>query len=135
LLLGFVPIFFLEPKPYINLPENVWLSTLLMVGVLAFLLFGIRYEINDKDVCIKIGPFRFGRVTINEIKTVERSYIILSAPAASLKRILIQSDKRTLLISPANEEEFIRKLKSSNPNIKVDIQDNYAWWKFWNWDI
>jgi len=104
-------ILFLEPGPYVHLPENNWIS--LLIWALAFLLlFGIRYEITETHVCIKIGPVRFGKTPIDEIQEIERSYIFFSAPAASLKRLYITSKKRDMLISPSNEEEFIRILKS-----------------------
>jgi hypothetical protein len=128
---------FLEPGPYFHLPEGE-MEIVVSFGVIArvfTLIFGINYEITDTHLRIKLGPIPFGKIAINETRTVERSYIFLSAPAASLKRLLIESDKSSMLISPANEEEFIQVLKSRNPNIKVNVSDKGDWWRFWDWNI
>lgn len=115
--------------------EYAWLINLLIAALILWILFGIRYVITETEVYIQMWPLKFGRNKIEDIKTVERSYIPLSSPAASLKRLLIESDNCTLLISPANETKFVRLLKEKNPKIQVTIDDKTDWWRFWDWDV
>lgn len=105
------------------------------IGGTILLLFSMSYTIEEDVLSIKVGPFSYGSIKVNEIKKVERSYNPLSSPAASFKRLYIRSDKADMLISPVDEQEFVRILKSRNPNIEVDISNSEMWWQFWNWDI
>jgi hypothetical protein len=109
------------------------------IGVIAFIVFiscGIRYEITDKKLGIKLWILPFGRKhPISEITSVERSYNPISAPAASLKRLSIDGYGVYALISPAREQEFLETLKIINPNIKINVSDKNDWWRIWDWDI
>ena len=105
------------------------------MSLVVLFLFALRYEIGETDLIIKIGPITYGRLKLNEIESIERSYNPLSAPASSLKRLYISSKGKDALVSPNNEDEFIRLLKSRNANIQVKISDKDDWWRCWNWDI
>lgn len=133
IFVSIIPIFFLgEPN------EEAWIAYSVLggsIGLVLLMLFGMRYEIEEDLLTIKLGPIPYGKINLSDIKAVERSYNPLSSPAASLKRLYVSSEKRDMLISPANEEEFIRILKSKNPNIKIDVVDKKDWWRFWDWDI
>jgi len=110
-----------------------------MIGVIAFvvLLFcGIRYELTDSHFKVKM----WGEVPLSEIVSVERSYNILSSPAASLKRLKIRFQKgykffSFILISPVCEQEFLETLKKLNPDIYIRVPDKKGWWRIWDWDI
>ncbi len=92
---------------------------LLLVGTI---WFGIRYRISDEQLKIMLGPFTVFRVNVFNIESVERSYNPLSSPAPSLRRINLRLRNRGfLLISPANEQEFIRTLSEMNPNIHNNV--------------
>lgn len=103
--------------------------------LIVLVLFGMQYEIGETHLRIKLGPIPFGKLLITDITKVERTYNPLSAPAASLKRLSVKSAKRDFLISPADEKEFIRTLKSRNPNIIVEVSDKDDWYRIWDWDI
>ncbi len=105
------------------------------IGLVLFLLFSMRYAIDEKYLHIKVGPKTYQQIAIDDIQRVERSYNPLSSPAASLKRLYIKAKGRDALISPVREEEFIRLLKARNPNIEVKMTDHSGWWRFWDWDI
>ena len=137
LLSAVAPLPFLKPGPYVHLPESslgYWVIGLAIVFVVA-LLFTMNYVITESNLQIRIGPMKIWSVKISEITSVKRSYNPLSSPAASLKRLLIKSNKVNALISPKNEKEFIQLLKSRNPKIEVEINDKTAWYRFWDWDI
>jgi hypothetical protein len=134
IVLTVVPIFFLgEPN------EEAWVAFSLLgisIGIVVLMLFGMRYEIGENYLIIKVGPIPYSRIKLSEIEKVERSYNPLSSPAASLKRLYIKSKKKDLLISPSDEDEFVRILKQRNPHIAIQIDDSDdEWWKFWNWDV
>lgn len=105
------------------------------IGLVLALLFTMRYYIDESNLYIKLGPVILRTIPLNSIQRVERSYNPLSSPASSLKRLYIKAEGKDVLISPADEDEFIRLLKTRNSGIQINIQDNDAWWKFWNWDI
>ena len=105
------------------------------IGLVVALLFTMRYEVDETNLVVKLGPLNLSVIPLKNIQQVERSYNPLSSPAASLKRLYVKADNKSALISPAQEDEFIRKLKSRNPEIQVNIVDSDAWWKVWNWDV
>ena len=136
LTISVLPIFLLEEPIKDQNEALVAYGTLAAAMVFVVLiLFTLRYEIDEKNLTIKIGPLKYGKLLLSDIQKVERSYIPLSAPASSLKRLLITAKGKDALISPTNEEEFIRQLKISNPEILIDISDKSDWWRFWNWDL
>jgi hypothetical protein len=106
-------------------------SMALVVGM----LFSMNYVITESSLFVRLGFIKLSEIKIADIQIVERSYNPLSSPAASLKRLYVKGKGKDTLISPNDEQEFIRILKSRNPKISVNINDNSAWWKFWNWDI
>lgn len=89
--------------------------------VVSFIFSSIRYTINQDYLTIHSFLGRYS-IPIQEIKEIKRSYNPLSAPATSLKRLEVKYGKNQFaLISPANEEEFLRRLRSINPNITITI--------------
>lgn len=107
----------------------------LCILLVVVLLLGMRYEIEENDLVIKLFGFKMGSMNIKEIISVKRSYNPLSSPAASLKRLYVKSKGKDFIISPVNEKEFVRVLKTRNPEIEFDITNNPAWYRFWDWDI
>lgn len=142
LLAGFVfAIFTLCSMPMIKGPI---ISGILIMGVtflfLIIILGGIRYTLSDDKLCIKIGMITYGNVNISDIVSVERSYNPISSPASSLKRLKLKCRKGTanypyILISPVNEDEFIRELKDVNPDIQINIKREKSKWRIQDWDI
>ena len=131
-----MPIIFLEET--ITEPGKALVAYGILALVMSFILlmlFVTSYEITEDLLIIKVGPISYGKIKLNEISLVERSYNPLSAPASSLKRLYIKGKQQDALISPINEEDFIRLLKARNPNITINISDKDDWWRIWNWDI
>jgi len=107
--------------------------------ILMFLFTGIRYIISGSKMLLKIWFIPGWSVDIVDIRSVERSYNMISSPAGSLKRLCVNfrvKDKFTyLLISPICEKEFIKELKSVNPNISIQIPYKKGLWRILDWDI
>ena len=106
---------------------------------ITFLLSGIRYIICDNKIYIKVWMFSCGSIEISYISSVKRSYNPLSSPAASLKRLRIDLIGGSIfsytLISPVREQEFIKELKSLNPNIVIKVPDKKGAWCIQDWDV
>jgi len=104
---------------------------------MAFLFCGIRYIISGEKLYLKMWFIPNGSVNIADIVSVERSYNLLSSPAASLKRLSInfKTGRMFWLISPVREKEFIDELKAINPNISVKVPKKKGLWRIWDWDI
>ena len=116
-----------------------------LFGVLLFivlLLYGFRYEITNEYIKFSTwGTCKHSR-PLSEIVSLERSYNILSSPAASLKRLRVKFKKENKfsiisywLISPVREQEFLETLKTINPSIKINVSNEKGWWRIWDWDI
>ena len=98
--------------------------------------FGIRYQVNDKLLKIKLGPFIPWKVDIMDIQTVSRSYNPISSPATSLRRISFKiKGGGLLLLSPLKEQEFIQALIEVNPEIQNKVKEESAGGltRFWYW--
>ena len=121
----FIPMF--KYKTY----GGLYISGVVLVFII-LIFSGMRYVISDGKLYVKMWFIPNGSVNIADIVTVNRSYNPLSSPAASLKRLCINS---YWLISPVREEKFIDELKAINPNISVHVPIRKGIWRFWDWDI
>ncbi|MGE8205826.1 PH domain-containing protein [Heyndrickxia sp. NPDC080065] len=81
------------------------------------------YEItNNGNLKIIAGPFKYANIDIKAIKSINSTKSIISSPALSMDRIEIQYNKwYTVIISPKDQSQFIKKLKEVNPEIDVEV--------------
>ena len=112
-LASLLPAFLLEPNVD-NITELMIAYLVLFgsIGIVLLILLAVRYVIQEKELIVKLGPISYINIPIAEITKIERSYNALSSPASSLKRLMVTSKSRSVLISPASEQEFIRVLTS-----------------------
>ena len=133
------PFGFLVRQVFVDYSFAVILS-LIIVSILilfvGFIWFGIRYIIDNDKVVFKTGFFNSGEIEISKIVSIKRSYLALSSNAVSLKRLRCDLKKGSkfpyLLISPANENLFLKTLKDINSSIEIDIKDKKT---ILNWDF
>ena len=96
---------------------------IIMVAVILFIgwiWFGTGYEILDDELKVRCGPFR-QRIPLQEIREIKRTRSPLSSPACSLDRMEIKYGKsKRVMISPADQEGFIKMLTGKSPQIRLD---------------
>ncbi len=96
---------------------------IIMVAVILFIgwiWFGTGYEILDDELKVRCGPFR-QRIPLQEIREIKRTRSPLSSPACSLDRMEIKYGKsKRVMISPADQEGFIKMLTGKSPQIHLD---------------
>ena len=96
----------------------------LVMGVLTlalplWIVLGTHYELADRDLCIRSGPFRW-RVPLEQVRAVAPSHSVLSAPALSLDRMRISYGRTgSILISPRDKLQFLKELQRRCPGIEV----------------
>jgi hypothetical protein len=105
----------------------------MIVGVIALaalllmlhVLFTTFYVVTAEGVLqAHCSFFPRKELPVAEIDALERSLIPVFSYSLSLNRIIIWNDKAVwMLISPENEKEFIRLLRSFNPDILL-VKDN-----------
>ena len=109
------------------LDDGIW-PTIVCLVMLAFVLvtfLSIYYRI-DGDKLVVYSFFIPTAYPIDKIKEIKPTKSVLSSPATSLiHRLAITFTDRKILksympliISPVRQEEFIRHLRSINPEIK-----------------
>lgn len=134
ILLPFIPNLLSGDFSGIEIP-NLFIPLGVLTSFILILIL-IGYKIEGDELKLTVGPFVTASLRIDQITLVKRTYNPLSGPAGSLKRLSIESQNDDWwLISPANENEFVRLLKEKNPNIQVTIDDKTGWWRFWDWDV
>jgi hypothetical protein len=95
-----------------------WVSPTLIALVGAafplWILLSTKYTVSQGHVLVQSGPFRW-RIPALGITRITPTRSPLSSPALSLDRLRIEydSDKKSLLVSPAEPEEFIRAIQSA----------------------
>ena len=141
LMLGFILAIFV-PCTIPMIKHMVIPGLWTMGGTFLFMILlfgGMRYIVSDGKLYVKIWIIPSGSVEISNIISVERSYNLLSAPAASLKRLRLGLGGKAkfpyMLISPVREHEFIEELKAVNPDIYVRVPDKKGIWRIQDWDI
>jgi hypothetical protein len=134
LLIGFLFATFIAVSIPVSQEKNGQVLYILGGSLLfcVLLLTGVRYIIAGNKLFVRIWFIPFASVNIADIASVERSYNPLSSPAASLKRLKVNSSS---LISPVREKEFIDELKTVNPAIRVNVPEEKGIWRIWDWDI
>ncbi|MGB7327444.1 MAG: PH domain-containing protein [Rubripirellula sp.] len=68
-----------------------------------------RYTILNDAVSIRCGLICY-QIPLSEIVTVERTASLKSGPSLSLKRVAIKTAKKTIIISPKDQDAFIADL-------------------------
>lgn len=87
------------------------IAAVLGVGLPAWLLLDTKYRLDDKELRISSGPFRW-RVLLSTIQSVEPSTNPIASPALSLDRLRIDYGAgQTVYISPRDREAFISELE------------------------
>ncbi len=111
----------------------------LIITPVFFICFGIRYIVTDDKIIFKIGFIESGSVKISDIVLIKRTYNPLSSNAASLKRLYCKLKKGSyfsfLLISPKNEDLFLKLIKEKNPNVEINVKNKKGFFRILNWDI
>ena len=69
-----------------------------------------RYTLHDDGLTIRCGLLWY-QIPLTEIISITKSATILSGPALSMKRVLIQTSKRSYILSPKQRDSFIQNLE------------------------
>lgn len=102
-------------------------SILAMAGMLAVALltlhifFNTYYRITAEGMLIAhCSIFPEKKIAIADIEVLESSVMPVSSYALSLDRLMIWSQGKVwMLVSPRNKADFIKQLRTINPNIKL----------------
>ncbi len=88
---------------------------LAVVGLIAWLVLGTHYLLQDGDLLIRSGPMRW-RIPLDSIVSIEpaRGFMrVRSAPALSMQRLaIVYGGGRTVLVSPADRDRFLADIRS-----------------------
>ena len=88
-------------------------------GLPLWLLVSTVYRVNDAELIIKSGPFRW-RIPVQSIRAVEPSRSWISSPALSLDRLRIHHGRAAqTLVSPMQKQAFVQALVQRNAGIRV----------------
>ncbi|MGQ2982250.1 PH domain-containing protein [Flavobacterium sp.] len=91
-----------------------------VIGFIAYLMYSIRYIINNDVLEIRTWILGATKIPISGIKSVEKTNNPLSAPAMSLKRLEVLYGKYDFaLISPQDRDTFISDLLEINLDILI----------------
>lgn len=89
-------------------------ATLFAAGALALLItlaltLPCRYTLLEDALSIRCGLICY-QVPLDDIQTVEPTASLRSGPALSLRRVAVKTDRRTIILSPNDRDEFIADL-------------------------
>lgn len=108
----FLPIAFVPSEEMLHVTA-ITIPIFLMI-LLCF--YGIKYVIDGKTLKVYSFWGIHQDIDITTITKMEKSSCILSAPAASLKRLAIYYGKFDVVyISPRNQEDFICEINKISP--------------------
>ncbi len=90
-----------------------------LIGLLIWIWFCTRYEIDHSALHISYGPIR-KTIRITDIESIHATTNPFAAPALSVYRIeILYKRYETISISPQDRKEFIRELQKRNPSIQL----------------
>lgn len=95
-------------------PEEPWvmIPVSLIIGLVLWLYFGTRYELNQNEFIYRYGPFS-GKVSIHRIREVVKGKTVYVGfrPATARNGLIIKYDTYgALYISPETNDSFIKRL-------------------------
>ena len=101
------------------------LIVLLVVILISAIIFSTKYIINNNVLIVKCSFLMNKVVPINSIKSIKEITDFISAPAASIDRLLIKyNENEYIVISPKRKSAFIIALKEINPSIEIINSQN-----------
>lgn len=111
---------------YLTLSSVWWPSTLVVIGIWAFMIylyFETKYTITaDQKLLIKCGFLVSESIEIAKISRISSTRTWVAAPAFSLDRLRIFiGENATAVISPDDKKRFLSALKDCNPAIEIDL--------------
>ena len=89
---------------------TLFLCAAATAGLTAAATIPCRYTLHDDGLTIRCGLLCY-QIPLAEITSVTKSATILSGPALSMKRVLIQTSKRRYILSPKQRDSFIQNLE------------------------
>lgn len=103
-------------------PALSWWPLLLTLGVgfglPLWLLLGTRYVLDNSQLTIRGGPFRW-KIPLQDITGMTPTRNPLASPALSLDRLRIEYGQgKAIMISPRDQERFIRDVE----NLRRDVR-------------
>ncbi len=125
ILLVIIIIAAMSPGIIAPLRDGEIVAALAVAGVgcvVMSLLFCIRYRIEGDKLYVG-EVFRKGAAyDLSKLESITPSRSMLSAPAASLRRIKLDFGcGNALIISPANQDLFIDEVLRINHNVKINM--------------
>lgn len=121
IVMGFVT--FQSIYGIIQNPLSPSYSTLVLAlsinAILIWMIASTRYKVLGDKLVVRSGPIR-KTIPIADITDVAPSKNLLSSPALSFNRLVINYKGGFVYISPERREEFIRLLLSKNPQIVLN---------------
>lgn len=96
-------------------------STMVISAIMLHLFFNTYYVVTAEGILLlRCGFFPKKQIPISEIEALQSSILPVFSYALSLNRIIIWKEgKMWMLISPQNENEFVKLLKKFNPDIQI----------------
>lgn len=83
-------------------------------------LLWISYELSDNELIVRQGWLRW-RMPLARLRRLRATRSIFSAPALSLDRIEIQTDRGLwLMVSPADKAGFITAIRTKAPAVALE---------------
>lgn len=80
----------------------------------------VSYTITDDTIIVQRGPLR-SQMPLGRLRTLRGTREAMAAPALSLDRIEIRTDKGLwLLVSPSDRPGFIRAIQERVPSIELE---------------
>lgn len=89
-----------------------FISAIATLLVTAMFIVPCRYTILNDALSVRCGVIGY-QVPLNEIESVEASGTWRSGPALSMRRVLIKTSRRFVVISPRERDEFIADLNDA----------------------
>ncbi|GGO03927.1 PH domain-containing protein [Saccharibacillus kuerlensis] len=95
----------------------IWLLILMFVVSTWYMT---NYEIDKAHLHVRSGPLNWN-IPIDRIEKVRRKRSFNSGPAHARERLEIIYSGGSILISPLQEEQFLKELKAINRKIEIDV--------------
>lgn len=102
----------------------IWISFLIYNFIFLPFIFRNYVEVTEDKMVVAFGFYKQSML-LSELQEVYRTNNPISSTAASLDRIVLKGNNKSMLCAIRKKEEFFELLRKQNPDIKIQEKKQY----------
>lgn len=104
---------------------TLFLCAAATAGLTAAATIPCRYTLHNDALTVRCGLLCY-QIPLSEITSISKSATILSGPALSMRRVVVETSRRKHILSPKKRDLFIQNVEQSVQKLREQTQQTEA---------